>query len=370
MKRDPRVLEVVLTGGPGAGKSSCVPYLRDRLTELGCQVILCPEPATHVFQMGVDIAGAQKDAAGQAAFTIQLLRLHAVMRERCQDLAQSLYPDQRCVIIHDRAECDSAGYLDWQDFLNLLPESKLDLYAARDSYDAVIHMMSPASRYPELYTTTNNQARHETVGEAKFRDQCIQQAWMGHPYFILVPPQINFQAKLNQVTQILSEIVATNLRPRHKRIFKIKDGASVLKHYPSKAFTIVQTHLPSDGEKQLRITRRTGDGQTVHYLTERYRDVDETILEREVVITPTEFLRYQMRSAGRDADVIKTRHCFVWFNHQIELDAYQTPSGLWMAEVETIGLDEAEPLLPPELEVIEEIVDKTHHERLTWNAAA
>ena len=46
-------LRIVITGGPGAGKTSVLKYLNDYLTNKGFDVVIVPETATEIISAGL-----------------------------------------------------------------------------------------------------------------------------------------------------------------------------------------------------------------------------------------------------------------------------------------------------------------------------
>ncbi len=46
-------IKIVLTGGPGAGKTTSLSYLYDKLSDLGFRVIMIPEAARMVLSSGI-----------------------------------------------------------------------------------------------------------------------------------------------------------------------------------------------------------------------------------------------------------------------------------------------------------------------------
>ena len=75
LKRNYR--ELVLTGGPSAGKTSTLAYLREELSERGVRVIFRPEVATMLIQGGITdidrLAGEQRERYFELQRAILLL---------------------------------------------------------------------------------------------------------------------------------------------------------------------------------------------------------------------------------------------------------------------------------------------------------
>ena len=58
-----RVSEIVLTGGPCAGKTTALAVLSQKLSDYGYQVLVCPETASLVINAGVAVGQLAQDPA-------------------------------------------------------------------------------------------------------------------------------------------------------------------------------------------------------------------------------------------------------------------------------------------------------------------
>ena len=152
-----RVSEIVLTGGPCAGKTTALEVLSQKLSDYGYQVLVCPETASLVINAGVAVGQLAQDPATWLEFQRLVVRTQGALRERFRAIA-SLY-DEPVVILFDRAEMDNAAYIDPDLFAALLEDEGTPVARVRDSYDAVIHLVSAADGAEHAYTTENNAAR-------------------------------------------------------------------------------------------------------------------------------------------------------------------------------------------------------------------
>jgi hypothetical protein len=84
---------------------------------------------------------------------------------------------------------------EWTDILeeNGWSEGKL-----MNRYDAVIHMTSTSHGAEHVYSTGNNQARRESVEEARGVDDRVQAAWKDHPGLAVVDNSTGWEEKLNR----------------------------------------------------------------------------------------------------------------------------------------------------------------------------
>ena len=130
-----RPIEIVLTGGPCAGKTTALARLSAKLADWGFRVLLVPEVATMLISGGLSDIGAI--AADPARFFViegEFLRFQRALREWYRSPA--LAPE-KVVIIYDRGESDVVAYIGPEVFGALLALQHLNAADVRDSYDVV-----------------------------------------------------------------------------------------------------------------------------------------------------------------------------------------------------------------------------------------
>ena len=84
------------------------------------------------------------------------------------------------VIIADRGLMDTAGYIGWEGFHEILKKTGWTVEELRDDrYDAVIHLVTAADGAEKFYDY-ENPARYESVEEAVVVDKKLRSAYIGH----------------------------------------------------------------------------------------------------------------------------------------------------------------------------------------------
>jgi predicted ATPase len=198
---------VVLTGGPGAGKTAVLELIRLFFCE---HVKTLPESAAIVFSGGFP-RGPELDsrqAAQRAIYHVQ----HEL--ESTEDV------DNAAIVLCDRGTIDGSAY--WPGPGELWPAVGTTIEAELARYDAVIHLRTPTSA--EDYAGRNS-VRIETVEEAGVIDARIAQAWSGHPRRFTVEATADFLTKAAEAMQLLRDEVPECCR-REVRQFLWHDGAS------------------------------------------------------------------------------------------------------------------------------------------------
>lgn len=176
---------VVLTGGPGAGKTAVLELIRQSFC---VHVKVLPEAAGIVFGGGFprgETIGLRQ-AAQRAIFYVQ------------RELESAAESDEPAITLCDRGTIDGAAYWVGQDDLWASVGTTLEEQLGR--YDAVIHL-----RTPEADDGYNHQnpLRVESAAEAAAIDARILQMWERHPRRFIVEPSRDFIDKASQAVEIL-----------------------------------------------------------------------------------------------------------------------------------------------------------------------
>lgn len=180
---------VVLTGGPGAGKTAVLESVRQAFC---AHVRVLPEAAGIVFgggfPRGDDVAVRQ--AAQRAIYYVQ---------RELEHLAATARP---AIVVCDRGTVDGCAY--WPGPGAMWPSvgSTWEVELAR--YDAVIHLRTPGDGAGYNHV---NPLRRETPAEARAIDERIVEAWNAHPRRSFVEATPEFVDKLAQVLALLHEEV-------------------------------------------------------------------------------------------------------------------------------------------------------------------
>ena len=175
---------IVLTGGPGAGKTATLELIRQSFCT---HVHILPEAASIVFGGGFPRLGAPEAvrAAQRAIFHVQ----------RELEIAGS---NNSAILLCDRGTVDGAAYWPGPDDFFESVDSTLDDELRR--YDAVIHLRTPdaGSGYNH-----HNPLRTESAVEAAMRDERIYAIWHTHRRRYIVEAVPDFLEKAARVLDII-----------------------------------------------------------------------------------------------------------------------------------------------------------------------
>jgi predicted ATPase len=167
---------LVLTGGPGAGKTAVLELIRQAFCE---HVVVLPEAAGIVFGGGFPRGN---DHVGRRAVQ---RAIYYVQRE----LEAVATASQPAVILCDRGTVDGAAY--WPGPAELWSEVGTTHAAELARYDKVIHLRTPS----DGSYNRNNPLRVETVAEARAIDDRIADAWRLHPQRLIIEATEDFLTK-------------------------------------------------------------------------------------------------------------------------------------------------------------------------------
>jgi predicted ATPase len=193
---------IVLTGGPGGGKTTAADLFR---REIGERVVLVPEAATMVF-------------SGGFPRSTQPLAVHAAQRaiyevqRNSEDVQAALYPDR--VLLCDRGTVDGAAYWPGEPH-HFFDDIGSTLERELVRYDAVIFFESAA--VGGMGIEGGNPVRNESLEKAVELDGKLRALWMKHPKFVLVPHNPSFFKKISYGLAVLDGIVSEIGSKKHSR---------------------------------------------------------------------------------------------------------------------------------------------------------
>jgi predicted ATPase len=190
---------IVLTGGPGGGKTTAADLFR---REIGQRVVIVPEAATMLFRGGFPRSNElhARKSAQSAIFNVQ---------RHLEDVQSALYPGR--ILLCDRGTIDGAAYwpggpTEFFDFVG----SSLGKELAR--YDAVLFFETAAAGGMSI--EGGNPIRTESNEQAVELDRRLRELWLTHPRAVLVPHHPSFVKKIMLGLVALESIVAELSSPQ------------------------------------------------------------------------------------------------------------------------------------------------------------
>jgi predicted ATPase len=177
---------IVLTGGPGAGKTAVLELIRQSFCD---HVSVLPESAGIVFGGGFPRGRGVvlRQSAQRAIFYVQ------------RELETAADADNPAIVLCDRGTIDGAAY--WPgEMADFLSSVGTNLNEQLRRYHAVIHLRTPpgGGGYDQ-----SNPLRVETAEQAAQIDLTIARTWEGHPRRFVVEASADFLTKAARSLEIL-----------------------------------------------------------------------------------------------------------------------------------------------------------------------
>jgi predicted ATPase len=176
---------IVLTGGPGAGKTAVLELVRKSMCR---HVEILPESAGIVFGGGFPrgTARATRRAAQRAIYYVQ------------RELEAIALAGDGAITLCDRGTVDGSAY--WPGPDELWDSLGTSLDAELERYHAVIHLRTPPV---DGGYNRDNPLRVETAAEAAAIDERLAGVWARHPRRYEVASTPDFLAKAARAVEIL-----------------------------------------------------------------------------------------------------------------------------------------------------------------------
>lgn len=344
------IKKIVVTGGPCAGKTTGICKIPGVLEKLGWRTILVPEAATETI-----LAGVTPTDMETKFFQAGIMKNQLAKEKLFEFYATQLAAD-KVLLICDRGIMDNRAYCSESDFNYAMRKSRIDLITARDSYDAVFHMVTAADGAEEFYTCANNQARSEGVEEARALDKRTKEAWFGHPHLRVIDNKgSGFDTKIKKLIDEICVALGEPVPTEVERCFLVKmPTPEILKQLKAVPVSIYQTYLKSNDGIERRVRQRGSDGKYLYFYTEKVGNSKLGRIETERRISQKEYVNFLTQTDTSLKPIFKNRYCFVWNSTYYECDIYPFWDDKAIIEVEMITKGQ-EVLLPPAFEIIAEV---------------
>lgn len=360
---DKRIVKIVITGGPCAGKTTGMSRVVEHFTKLGWKVLVVSEAATEYMT-----GNAKPYEIRDVNYQLSIYNLIKAKEKSYEEFADKS-DFSKILILCDRGTLDGKAYLfsdeskkEWHDKLGL---SETDMMR---EYDGVFHLITAAKGAEEYYTKSNNKARTETVEEAREADDRTLQAWTGHPHLKIIDNSTDFDTKILRLIKAIAAMLGEPepFEIEKKFLVKMPDLKLLEKLSNVQKVEILQTYLNSKDGEETRVRQR-GDGSSFIFTKTTKRSI--TGLKRvevEKQIDATEYVAELLNTDTSLHQIRKTRYCISYNNSYLELDIYPFWDKMAILEVELS--DEEETYELPDWIYI--IADVTENEKFKNHSLA
>lgn len=351
-KKEKKIVKIVLTGGPCAGKTTAMNWIQNNFQKYGYKVLFVPEAATELITSGITPWEMENSISFQSVLMDMQLE-----KEKLFEEAATKFPFEKILIVCDRGLLDNKAYMSKKDFNYLLKTKGLNEVKARDNYDAVFHLVSAAKGAKEFYNLDNS-ARTETIEEASRLDDCLISAWTGHPHFRIIDNSTDFEEKMKRLMREISCVLGEPDPYEIERKFLIEmPDLNYLESLPNcEKVQIVQTYLKSSDDEEIRVRQRGSGGCYTYSKTRKVNVSPMRRIEIETRLTAEQYINELFNADPTRGQIIKDRYLLSYNNQYFEIDIYPFWKEQAICEIELTN-EKQKISFPEFLNVIEEVTD-------------
>ena len=348
-----KIRTIVITGGPCAGKSTAMSWIRNAFTQRGYTVLIVPETATELITGGVApwTCGANKDYQ-KCQVELQLTK------EKLFRQAAFTMQSDKILIVCDRGIMDNKAYMTEEEFREVAEALHGDAVVWRDHYDAVFHLVTAAKGAEAFYSNANNAARTETVEEAAALDDRLIACWTGHRYLRIIDNSTGFEGKMKRLESEIALFTGEMQPYEMERKFLIEyPDMDWLTNYPlARQIDIDQTYLVSEKGEEIRVRRRGENGHYIYYMTHKHPLSGLKRMSTETRLSQSDYRRLLKNADPERRTIRKKRFCLTYDNQYFEIDIYPFWNNQAILEIELMD-ENVDIRFPEKIRIIREVTD-------------
>ena len=343
------VRRIVLTGGPGSGKTSVLEKINQVYSSEGYKVIIVPETATELMNNGITF----KDGSISLVDFQEIVMRLQLAKEEVVDRTIELMSNDKVIVVYDRGTIDNTAYINKTEFEEILARlNNVKCFTdLMNKYDLVINLVGRE----DFYTTDNNKARSESVNDALKLGNATLKCWLGHKTVKIVLPKDTMEEKISEVLNIINETLSLKqVRRQAKYLVDLSKTDIDLIRINGKAMQIEQTYLTGDIGVEKRV-RKVSFNDCVYYLFSVFKIqedgskiiVSEKQVDRKIYESLLEFKDISCEP------IRKIRYYFVYNGEYFNLDIFEDNKDSGILEV-NVGEDE-NVLVPGYVSTLDEV---------------
>lgn len=343
------VKRIVLTGGPGSGKTSVMEKIEQIYSSQGYKVILVEETATYLINKGIRPFGDNK--LDLIDFQELVLKFQ-LAKEDVVNRATEFLDDEKILIVYDRGAIDNRGYINEEQFNEILFRfnNTFTIKDLMDRYDLVINLVG----CKDFYTTENNSARYEDPEEAMRLGESTLRSWLGHKNIRIVYPKETLEEKIQEVLNIINEMLDVRQVHSHKKyVIDLKESELSFVKENAIVFDIIQTYLESTSDEEKYLRKLILGGDVTYYYSEYKllgngnKDlISEKRIDKKMYESLMEF------KSKNKVEIIKKRFYFIIDGEYFNLDTFEGNDKIGILKVNVNS--NLDVVIPKEFKVIEE----------------
>lgn len=349
MKNQNIAKSYIITWWPCGGKSSIIPALVEVLIARNKDVYVIPEIATLLEsewihpKYGTDIIDFQK----------QIAKRQIELETQAQEKIEQTWNFESSIILCDRSLIDNLSYVSKEEYIPIIEEFETTLAEVLNNrYYGAISLQSAAYGAEQFYTTANNDARTETLEEARIREDNIintyKDFWWKRFFVWNTNPstQENYTFEEKKKRAEFAFLSMLGEPPiEFERQFEIYEfDKNILQSYSPKVINVEQYYLPLElfnrpDFDEARIRKIEKDEFVYYFLTLKKRQ-DNQRIEEEKEISFEMYAEYYWKKLSDKNGIFKKRHLFInphdWHRYEFDIftDEVWTEINKYRLEVE------------------------------------
>ncbi len=345
------VRRIVLTGGPGSGKTTVLNSINKVFSSEGYKVIVVPETATELMNNGITF---KDGSVSLLDFQELVLRLQ-LAKEEVVDRMIELSNNDKVIVVYDRGTIDNTAYIRKDEFEEVLTrlnnvKSFADLM---NKYDLIINLVGRE----DFYTTANNKARSESSSEALKLGDATLKCWLGHKTVKIVMPKYSMDEKINEVLNIINESLKLKQVKRQAKysVDLSKTDIDFIRG-EGKAMQIEQIYLLSEPSVEKRI-RKVLFNDCISYVLSVFKvmeDGSKVIVSEKQIDSKVYESLLEFKDEAYEP-IRKIRYYFSYQGEYFNLDVFDDMKDIAILEI-NVGESE-EVVIPPFVSVMEKVSD-------------
>lgn len=345
------IKKIVLTGGPGSGKTTVIEKIKQVYSRMGYKVIVVDETATYLINMGLKPFGDEK--IDMVDFQEMVLKLQ-LAKEEVVSLGVLKLNLDKVLIIYDRGAIDNRAYVNEEEFINVLKRlnGNVSFNDLMDKYDLVINLVS----CKDFYTLENNQARSEDVGAALKLGEATLKSWLGHKRLRIVLPKKTMEEKVKEVLNIINYNLEMPIVKRQEKFavtLNEEELAGIIRN--AIVMDITQDYLESEANIEKRLRKVLFHGSVSYFLSVYKVNLDKKLLVSEKNLNEKE---YNCLLDFRDSScktINKRRYFFTREGKYYSLDIFADILDVGILEINV--LEDEKVVLPKMFKEVKRVTD-------------
>ena len=186
-------MNILITGGACAGKTTCIEYMKKYLQGKNYKVVVFEEIPTKMINNG-----ETPNKLGNMNF------IKEVIKRQLEQMKQD--KDGSTIYIYDGSPIDIIKFIAKDELVDILKMYNTDYNEVLNYFDYVIHLESVAKSLPEEYSNQTNKARTPDVSKSAERDDLLFKAYENHSKRFYVKAYKAFDKKMEEFRKIIDGI--------------------------------------------------------------------------------------------------------------------------------------------------------------------